>query len=69
MFQKTISHTRSSFADWTQARSEARVTLLEDLRDHHDWRAKVQWLARTSEEYKDVDKKQIEITGAQRRTN
>ena len=52
------------FADWTQARSEARVTVLEDLRDHHDWRAKVQWLARTSDEYKDVDKKQIEITGA-----
>ncbi len=52
------------FADWTQARSEARVDVLEDLRDHHDWRAKVQWLARTSDDYKDVDKKQIEITGA-----
>ena len=52
------------FADWSQARAEARVSLLEDLRDHHDWRAKVQWLARTSDQYKDVDKKQIEITGA-----
>ena len=52
------------FADWEQARCEARVSLLEDLRDNHDWRAKVQWLARTSEQYKDVDKKQIEITGA-----
>ena len=52
------------YADWKQARSEARVDVLEDLRDHHDWRAKVQWLARTSDEYKDVDKKQIEITGA-----
>lgn len=52
------------FADWTQARAEARVSVLEDLRDHHDWRAKVQWITRTSEDYKDVDKKQIEITGA-----
>lgn len=52
------------FADWKQARAEARVSVLEDLRDHHDWRAKVQWIARTSDEYKDVDKKQLEITGA-----
>ena len=51
-------------ADFEQAQSIGRVYVLEDLRDHHDWRAKVQWLARTSDQYKDVDKKQIEITGA-----
>ena len=52
------------FADWSQARSEARVNVLEDLRDHHDWRAKVQWLVHTSDDYVDVDKKHVEITGA-----
>ena len=52
------------YLDFKQARAVARVGVLEDLRDHQDWRAKVQWLARTSDHYKDVDKKQIEITGA-----